>query len=154
MHKETQIAAWRIYQYYFKIKGDWDGPSSRQLSKMKKLKFLDLLKGREEIERKILLTFSTLNQDHMTEDHTDRWHVTKETHVKEDHVDEQHVTWNFNSKDHVDDRHVTESIIAEDHGDRYHVTDITAEELNQIDRQDHGMINIEELLNDWLREAV
>src|SRR6266542_1880640 len=71
MHKETQIAARRTYQYYSKIKGDWDGLSPRQLSKMKKSKFLDLLKGREEIERKILLTFLTLNQDHVTEDHAD-----------------------------------------------------------------------------------
>ena len=59
---------------------------------MKKSKFLDLLKGREEIEREILLTFSTLNQDHVMEDHADRRHVTKNTHVEEDHVDGQHVT--------------------------------------------------------------
>ena len=72
MYKETQIAAWRTYQYYLKIKGNWDGPSPRQLSKIKKSKFLDLLKRREEIEREILLTFSTLSQDHMTEDHADR----------------------------------------------------------------------------------
>ena len=53
----------------------------------------------------------------------------------------------------------------EDYGDGHHVTDITAAqqqpedlepagELNQINRQDHGTIDIEELLNDWLREAV
>src|SRR6266542_2011872 len=72
MHKKTQIAARRTYQYYSKIKGDWDGSSPRQFSKMKKLKFLDLLKGREEIEREILLTFSTLNQDHLTEDYADK----------------------------------------------------------------------------------
>src|SRR6266542_6996712 len=77
MHKETQIAAQRTYQYYSKIKGDWDGSFPRQFSKMKKSKFLDLLKGREEIEREILLTFLTLNQDHMTEDHADRRHVTE-----------------------------------------------------------------------------
>src|SRR6266498_6037835 len=64
MHKETQIAVRRTYQYYSKIKGDWNGPSFRQLSKIKKSKFLDLLKGREEIEREILLTFSTLNQEY------------------------------------------------------------------------------------------
>src|SRR6266540_7281882 len=103
---------------------------------MKKSKFLDLLKGREEIEREILLTFLTLNQDHMTEDH----------------VDGQHVTRNFNSEDHVNGRHVTESITAKDHGDRHHVTDITAAqqqlrdlrpvgELNQTNRQDYGMID-------------
>ncbi len=27
MHKEIQIAAQRTYQYYLKVKGDWDGPS-------------------------------------------------------------------------------------------------------------------------------
>ncbi len=72
MHKKTQIAARRIYQYYLKIKGDWDGLFPRQFSKMKKTKFLNLLKGREEIEKEILLIFSTLNQDHVTEDHIDR----------------------------------------------------------------------------------
>jgi len=60
---------------------------------------------------------------------------------------------------------MTESITMEDHGDRYHVTDIfmtqqqpedlgPAEELNQTNRQDHRIIDIEELLNDWLEEAV
>src|SRR6266540_6601177 len=93
MHKETQIAARRTYQYYSKIKGDWDGPSPQQFSKMKKSKFLDLLKGRKEIEREILLTFSTINQDHVTEDYVDRQHVTKRTHMEEDHVIRQHVTW-------------------------------------------------------------
>ena len=53
------------------------------------------------------------------------------------------------------------NITAEDHGDRHHVTNITATqqqledpepagELNQTNRQDHGMIDIEELLNNWL----
>ena len=91
--------------------------------------------------------------------------MTKNTHVEKDHVDGQHVTWNFNSEDHGDSRHVTESITAGDHGDRHHVIDITATqqqpedlepagELNTNNRQDHGMIDIEELLNDWLGEAV
>ncbi len=91
IYKEIQIAAWRTYQYYLKIKGDWDGLFPRQLLKMKKLKFLDLLKRREEIEKEILLTFLTLNQDHVTEDHADRRHVIKNTYMEEDHV-EQHVT--------------------------------------------------------------
>src|SRR6266542_5549360 len=82
MYKEIQIAARWMYQYYSKIKGDWDRPSSRQLSKMKKLKFLDLLKGREEIKREILLTILILNQDHMTEDHADGRYVTENTHVE------------------------------------------------------------------------
>src|SRR6266536_2168887 len=133
MDRSRQREAGRWDQYYSKIKGDWNGPSPRQFSKMKKSKFLDLLKGREEIEREILLTFSTLNQDHVTEDH-------------------------------VDGRHVTEDITAEDHGDGHHVTDTTAAQQQPGDpgpagefntnRQDHGMIDIEELLNDWLGEAV
>ena len=96
------------------------------------------------------------------EDHADEWHVTKNTYVKEDHVDGQHVTWNFNSEDYVDGRHVTENITAKDHGDRYHVTNITAAQqqpedpgpAGELNEQDHGMIDIEELLNDWLGEAV
>ncbi len=63
---------------------------------------MDLLKEREEIEREILLTFLTLNQDHVTEDHIDRQHVIKNTYVKEDYIVEQYVIWNFNTKDHVD----------------------------------------------------
>ncbi len=91
--------------------------------------------------------------------------MTKNIHVKEDYIDRQHVTWNFNSEDHVDGQHVTEDITMEDHGDRHHVTNITAAQqqpedpgpagiLNLTNRQDHEMIDIEELLNDWLREAM
>ena len=58
-----------------------------------------------------------------------------------------------------------EIITAEDYDDRHHVTDTTAAqqqsgnlkpagELNLTNRQDHRMINIEELFNDWLGEAV
>ncbi len=53
----------------------------------------------------------------------------------------------------------------EDHGNGHHVTDNTtaqqqpgnpgsAEEFNIINRQNHKMINIDELINDWLEEAV
>ncbi|SRR6266498_2572945 len=101
----------------------------------------------------------------MTEDYANRRHVTKNIHVEEDHVDGQHVTWNFNSEDHVDGQHVTGIITVKDHSNRYHMTDITAAqqqpgdlgpagELNQINRQDHRMINIEELLNDWLGKMI
>ena len=56
---------------------------------------------------------------------------------------------------------MTGIITAEDHGNRHYVTDITvtqqqpgdlklAGKLNLNDRQDHRMIDIEELLNDWL----
>ena len=54
---------------------------------------------------------------------------------------------------------MTENITAEDHGNRYHVTNTTAMqqqpgdpgsigEFNLTNRQDHEMIDIEELLND------
>ena len=92
---------------------------------MKKSKFLDLLKGQEEIKREILLTFSTLNQDHVTKVYADRWHVTKNIHVEEDHVDGQHVIWNFNSEDYIDSQHVTGIITAKDHDNRHHITDTT-----------------------------
>ncbi len=65
----------------------------------------------------MLLTFSTLNQEHVIEDHVDRWHMTKDTHVEEDYVDGQHVIWNFNSEDHVNSWHVTGNITVKDHGD-------------------------------------
>ena len=57
------------------------------------------------------------------------------------------------------------NIIIEDYSDRYHITDITAAqqqledlgftgELNIIEGQDYEIINIEELINNWLKEAV
>ncbi len=87
MHKKIQIAAWKIYQYYSKIKENWNEPSSWQLLKIKRTKFLDLIKGWKEIEKEILLTFSNLNHNHMTKDHIDRWYVSKNNHIKEDHID-------------------------------------------------------------------
>ena len=85
--------------------------------------------------------------------------------MKEDHINEQHVTWNFNTEDHVDRWHVTGNIIIEDHNDECHVINIIivqqqskvskfAGKLNIIKRQDHRIINIEKLINDWLGEAV
>ncbi len=60
---------------------------------------------------------------------------------------------------------MTEDITAEDHGDGHHVTDITAAQqqpgdpgpagkFNTNNRQGYRMIDIDELLNDWLREVV
>ena len=44
LHQETKVSARRTYQYYSKIKGDWDGLSPRKFGKMRKKKFWDLLK--------------------------------------------------------------------------------------------------------------
>ena len=68
------------------------------------------------------------------------------------------MTEDITTEDHGDGHHVTD-ITVEDPGNRHHVIDITmtqqqpgdprpAGELNQINRQDHRMIDIEELLND------
>ncbi len=75
MHKETKVSAQRIYQYYSKIKGDWDGSSPRKFGKMRKEKFWDLLKGREELEREILLAFSNEVQSHVMEGHMKMEHM-------------------------------------------------------------------------------
>src|SRR6266511_682050 len=75
LHKETKVSAQRTYQYYSKIKGDWDGPSSRKLGKIRKEKFWDLLKGREELERKILLAFLNEVQNHVMEGHEEIEHM-------------------------------------------------------------------------------
>jgi len=60
---------------------------------------------------------------------------------------------------------MTGNITAEDHSNRHYVTDTTAVqqqledpepagELNLNDKQDHKIIDIEELLNNWLKKAV
>jgi len=60
---------------------------------------------------------------------------------------------------------VTEIITAEDYSDRHYMIDTTVVqqqpedpeltgELNLTNRQDHEMINIKKLFNDWLREVI
>jgi len=93
---------------------------------MKKLKFLNLFKRWEEIEREILLIFLTLNQDYVMENYADRWHIIRDNHMQEDHVVGQHMIWNSNTENHVDGWYVTGIIIAKDHGNGYYVTNITA----------------------------
>src|SRR6266540_6729657 len=75
MHQKTKVSARRTYQYYSKIKGDWDGPSSRKLEKIRKEKFWDLLKGQEELEKEILLAFSNEIQSHVIEGHEEIEHM-------------------------------------------------------------------------------
>src|SRR6266540_3396588 len=75
LHQKTKVSARRTYQYYSKIKGDWDGPSPRKFGKMRKEKFWDLLKGREELEREILLAFSNEVPSHVMEGHVEMEHM-------------------------------------------------------------------------------
>ncbi len=69
IHNKSKVAARRIYQFYLKFKEDWKEFTSQKLSKMRKKKYSELLKGWEELERKILLAFSELLAGYMTEDH-------------------------------------------------------------------------------------
>ncbi len=45
IHNESKVATRRTYQFYSKFKGDWEGPTSRKFSKIKKEKYSELLKG-------------------------------------------------------------------------------------------------------------
>src|SRR6266511_1696633 len=49
LHQETKVSARRIYQYYSKIKGDWDRPSPRKLGKIRKEKILGSFQGTRRI---------------------------------------------------------------------------------------------------------
>ena len=41
-HKESRVSARRTYMFYNIAKGDWEGPSPRELGKMKKEKWEQL----------------------------------------------------------------------------------------------------------------
>src|SRR6266498_4063007 len=75
LHQETKVSARRTYQYYSKIKGNWNEPSPRKLRKLRKEKFWDFLKGQEELEREILLAFSNEVQSHVMEGHEEIEHI-------------------------------------------------------------------------------
>src|SRR5262245_1699108 len=49
MHPQSKVGARRTYRFYQVSKGDWNGPSSRQLSKMNKVSF-ELLLGQRITE--------------------------------------------------------------------------------------------------------
>src|SRR5688500_15347390 len=50
LHKEQRRAARRTYEYYGILKGNWIGPSPRQLGKMIEAKYQQYLKGRKDLE--------------------------------------------------------------------------------------------------------
>ena len=54
-HNENKLVARRTYEYYGIDKGDWDGPSPRQLGKMNKDEYFEVLMGREQLKRGTLL---------------------------------------------------------------------------------------------------
>src|SRR5262245_49519644 len=69
-HNEWKLAAKRTYIYYSKGKGDWEGPSPRELEKMREYKFKELLKGRKEKNAGNLLTAENNNPNHVTQEIT------------------------------------------------------------------------------------
>jgi len=48
LHKESQVAARRTYEYYSIDHGNWEGPSPRELSKTNKEKYAQLLAERRQ----------------------------------------------------------------------------------------------------------
>ena len=54
-HRESSLTARRTYKYYKIGKGNWEGPSPRQLGKLIEKKFLRVLKRREQSKRETLL---------------------------------------------------------------------------------------------------
>src|ERR1044072_2512162 len=44
LHNESKVGVRRIYRLYSVMKGNWEGPSPRQLSKMKRSQFNEILK--------------------------------------------------------------------------------------------------------------
>src|ERR1044071_2234250 len=71
LHKESQIGARRTYEYYSIRKGDWSGPSCRQLSKMTKFKYqIELtFRGEEFIQGNSSLNRGNLEEGNLTQDH-------------------------------------------------------------------------------------
>ncbi len=104
MHNESKVAARRTYQFYSKFKGNWKGLTSRKFFKIKKEKYFELLKGREELERKILLAFLELSADHMIEDHVQEQYMTD--HIVKDYDLQNHVTTENHMKDHPDRKYM------------------------------------------------
>jgi hypothetical protein len=49
MHGKSKRVARRTYEYYGILKGNWEGPSSRQLGKMIKSEYLEYLDARKRL---------------------------------------------------------------------------------------------------------
>lgn len=69
LHTESKTTARRTYRYYTLGKGDWVGPSPRQLGKMKRNKFNEQLEDRrQQKEAELLLEISELISNSRGED--------------------------------------------------------------------------------------
>ena len=47
LHNESKVGARRTYRLYSVMKGNWEGPSPRMLSKMNKARFDEVLENRQ-----------------------------------------------------------------------------------------------------------
>jgi hypothetical protein len=77
LHKESKVAARRTYIYYSQDKGNWNGLSARQLSKMNKVEFERKLGTRMDLElpNEPEIRNSTLN---MTMDEIENYNLSPE----------------------------------------------------------------------------
>ena len=67
-HNEMKVGARRTYHYYSIGKGNWEGPSPRQLSKLRKNEFLELVSIRNfEFGEKFLRENSYSNEGNLAE---------------------------------------------------------------------------------------
>ena len=72
---------------------------------MRKEKYFEFLKKREELKREILLAFSKLSADHVTEDHMQESYVIN--HIVKDHILQCHVTTEDHIENYPKGQHVT-----------------------------------------------
>ena len=94
-NKENSKSARRTYYYYREGKGDWEGPSPRMLGKMVQKQFREVLKGREQAKREILLETEILEDyEHVTENENlilPDW--TQEEVQLEEEVPQENTQW-------------------------------------------------------------
>jgi hypothetical protein len=88
LHQETKTGARRTYKYYRINKGDWNGPSARQLSKMTEEKFEEELDKRDPLRT---LTIEEICEQISFEEGEDLWSTLHQT----SHVTESHDTETF-----------------------------------------------------------
>ena len=74
LHKESLVAARRTYEYYSIERGNWEGPSPRELSKMNEEKFTRLLAERNQ--GGLDITLDQVRQ--IMEEHLNEWDPEQE----------------------------------------------------------------------------
>lgn len=63
LHKESQLAARRTYEYYSIGHGNWIGPTPRQFGKMYKSEFEEYLQQRQKVQDQVLFDYFLAEED-------------------------------------------------------------------------------------------